>query len=160
MFRIGHGYDAHCFEEGRPLVLGGVRIPSSKGMKAHSDGDVILHAICDALLGAAALGDIGQHFPDTQKEYANIDSRILLRQVAALVTDNNYHINNVDVTVLAQTPKLAPYIAEMRRNIANELLLTFNDVNVKATTTEKMGFIGREEGIACYAVTLLMRKTK
>lgn len=158
MFRIGHGYDTHCFEVGRNLILGGVTIPHDKGMKAHSDGDVILHAICDALLGAAALGDIGQHFPDTDEQFANIDSRILLRHIVGLIDKKNYQVNNVDITVLAQAPKLALYLPKMIENIANDLGLTHEDVNIKATTTEKMGFVGRQEGIACYAVALIQRK--
>jgi 2-C-methyl-D-erythritol 2,4-cyclodiphosphate synthase len=155
MFRIGHGYDTHCFEEGCPLVLGGVLIPYNRGLKAHSDGDVVLHAICDALLGAAALGDIGQHFSDTDLQYANSDSREFLRKVVQKIKDKQYDINNVDVTLLAQAPKIAPYMTQMRTLIASDLEVSFDQVNIKATTTEQMGFVGRGEGIACYAVALI-----
>lgn len=157
MFRIGHGYDTHAFAEGKPLILGGVLIPDALGVKAHSDGDVLLHAICDALLGAAALGDIGQHFPDTDQQFANVDSRLFLRHIAALI-DKCYAISNIDATFLAQIPKLAPYLMAMRQNIADDLAINLGDINIKATTTEKMGFIGRKEGIACYAVALLIKK--
>lgn len=156
MFRIGHGYDTHAFEAGKKLVLGGIAIPYHAGMKGHSDGDVIIHAICDALLGAAALGDIGQHFPDTDQQYKNIDSRILLRYVVNLI-QASYLINNIDVTVLAQAPKLAPHIDEMRLCLSREIQISQDDISIKATTTEKMGFIGRNEGIACYAITLLTK---
>jgi 2-C-methyl-D-erythritol 2,4-cyclodiphosphate synthase len=155
MFRIGHGYDTHCFEAGKPLLLGGVIIPYEKGMKAHSDGDVLIHAICDALLGASAQGDIGQHFPDTEKQYKNIDSRILLRATVELLHEQKFHISNVDATILAQAPKLSPYILQMRETLAQDLAIRLDAVNVKATTTEQMGFVGRQEGIACYAVTLI-----
>lgn len=153
--RIGHGYDAHTFTEGRPLILGGVTIPYDKGLKAHSDGDAVIHALCDSLLGAAAFGDIGTHFPDTDANYENIDSRILLRKVAGLVKDKGYKIENADITILAQAPKLAPYIASMRELLAEDLDIPVEDVNIKATTTEGMGFVGRREGIAVYAVVLL-----
>ena len=153
--RIGHGYDAHAFISGRPLVLGGVTIPHDQGLAAHSDGDAVIHALCDALLGAAALGDIGKYFPDTDGKFKNIDSRILLRQVAALLAKEGHRIGNVDITVLAQVPKLAPYIDGMRKNLADDLKTTMNNVSIKATTTERMGFVGREEGIAVYAVALL-----
>jgi 2-C-methyl-D-erythritol 2,4-cyclodiphosphate synthase len=153
--RIGEGYDAHRFEAGRKLVLGGVVIPHDRGLAAHSDGDAVIHALCDALLGAAALGDIGAHFPDTDAKFRNIDSRVLLRRVAELLLQKGYKISNVDVTVLAQAPKLAPYIAAMRANLAADLKLSVDAVSIKATTTEKMGFIGREEGIAVHAVALI-----
>ena len=153
--RIGHGYDAHAFISGRPLVLGGVTIPHDQGLAAHSDGDAVIHALCDALLGAAALGDIGKYFPDTDGKFKNIDSRILLRQVAALLAKEGHRIGNVDITVLAQVPKLAPYIDGMRKNLADDLKTTMNNVSIKATTTERMGFVGRAEGIAVYAVALL-----
>ena len=153
--RIGHGYDAHAFAQGRPLILGGVTIPHDKGLAAHSDGDAVIHALCDALLGAAALGDIGEHFPDTDKKFKNIDSRLLLRKVAELLGKEGHRINNVDITVLAQAPKLAPYINSMRQNLAEDLKTAMNNVSIKATTTERMGFVGREEGIAVYAVALL-----
>lgn len=153
--RIGEGYDAHRFEAGRKLVLGGVVIPHDRGLAAHSDGDAVIHALCDALLGAAALGDIGAHFPDTDATFRNIDSRVLLRRVAELLLQKGYKISNVDVTVLAQAPKLAPFIAAMRANLAADLKLPVDAVSIKATTTEKMGFIGREEGIAAHAVALI-----
>jgi len=156
-FRIGHGYDSHRFVSDRKLILGGVEIPYEKGMLAHSDGDVVIHAICDALLGAAALGDIGQHFPDTAKEYKAIDSRILLRHVAQLIRDVHYQINNVDATILADQPKLKNFIAAMRSNIAADLKLSVEQVSIKATTNEGMGFIGRGEGIAVQAVTLISK---
>lgn len=155
MIRIGHGYDAHRFGENRKLILGGVHIPFHLGMVAHSDGDVVIHAICDALLGAGALGDIGQHFSDKDPKFLNIDSRILLRHVGNLLKTNKFNINNIDATILAENPKLAPYILKMRENIADDLGLFINYISVKATTTEKLGFIGREEGIAVYAVTLI-----
>jgi 2-C-methyl-D-erythritol 2,4-cyclodiphosphate synthase len=153
--RIGHGYDAHTFIEGRPLVLGGVTIPYEKGLAAHSDGDAVIHAVCDALLGAAALGDIGSYFPDTAQEFKDIDSRILLRKVVALLTGQNLKINNIDITILAQAPKIAPYVIQMRENLANDTNTTIQSINIKATTTEGMGFIGRKEGLAVHAITLL-----
>jgi len=154
--RIGHGYDAHRFGAGRPLVLGGVTVPHDQGLIAHSDGDVLIHALCDALLGAAALGDIGGHFPDSSADYADIDSRILLRKVAALLLDKSLRVSNVDLTVIAQRPKLAPHVAAMRRNLAADLRIGEDHVNIKATTTEGMGFTGRAEGIAAHAVVLLV----
>ncbi len=153
--RIGQGLDVHAFTEGRPLILGGVTIPHDKGLAGHSDADVLLHAICDALLGAAALGDIGQHFPDTDPAYAGADSRQLLRDVMALLIDKNLSIVNIDCTVIAQAPRLASYIIDMRKNIASDCKLELDDINVKATTTEKLGFTGRGEGIAATAVVLL-----
>ena len=153
--RIGHGYDAHVFTEGRPLILGGVSIPYEKGLAAHSDGDAVIHAVCDALLGAAALGDIGSYFPDTEQEYKDINSRILLRKVVDLLTEKNFSIINLDITILAQAPKMAPYIPTMRENLANDTRTNVQAINVKATTTEGMGFIGRKEGLAVHAVTLL-----
>ena len=153
--RIGEGYDAHRFEGGRKLVLGGVLIPHDRGLAAHSDGDAVIHALCDALLGAAALGDLGAHFPDSDAKFRNIDSRILLRRVAELLLQKGYKISNVDVTVLAQAPKLAPFISAMRANLSADLDIPVDAVSVKATTTEKMGFIGREEGIAAHAVALI-----
>jgi 2-C-methyl-D-erythritol 2,4-cyclodiphosphate synthase len=155
MMRIGHGYDAHRFTPGRPLVLGGVTIPYDQGMAAHSDGDVLVHALCDALLGAAALGDIGRHFPDTSKDYENIDSRILLRKVVNLLHDKSLRVGNADITVIAQKPKLASHVPAMRRNLAADLQVNEDQVNIKATTTEGMGFTGRGEGIAAHAVALL-----
>jgi 2-C-methyl-D-erythritol 2,4-cyclodiphosphate synthase len=153
--RIGHGYDAHVFAEGRPLVLGGVTIPYNKGLAAHSDGDAVIHAICDALLGAATLGDMGAYFPDSDERFKNIDSRVLLRNVIELIEKEGLTIINLDITILAQAPKMAPHIVDMRNNIAADLKTDNKNVNIKATTTEGMGFIGREEGIAVHAVTLL-----
>lgn len=153
--RIGHGYDAHRFITGRPLILGGVNVSHTHGLEAHSDGDVLIHALCDALLGAAALGDIGKHFPDSSAEFKNIDSRVLLRRVVAALKQKNFAIGNVDITVVAQKPKLAPYIAEMRAYLAADLDVAVDRVNIKATTTEGMGFTGRLEGIGCHAVALI-----
>jgi len=153
--RIGHGFDAHRFVTGRALILGGITIPHSQGLLAHSDGDVLIHALCDALLGAAGLGDIGRHFPDTENEFAGIDSRILLGHVMAKLSDLRWAPVNADVTVIAQVPKLQPHIDAMRTCLAKDLGLEFSDVNVKATTTEGLGYIGREEGIAVHAVVLL-----
>ena len=155
MLRIGQGYDAHKFMEGDHIVIGGVTIPFSKGMAAHSDGDVALHALCDALLGAAALGDIGKHFPDTDKTFKGIDSRILLRDVVAKLRSLGFRFINVDVTIIAQEPKMAPHIPKMREYIAADLRIALDCVNVKATTTEKMGFEGRGEGISSMAVALV-----
>ncbi|MEB4592932.1 2-C-methyl-D-erythritol 2,4-cyclodiphosphate synthase [Candidatus Thiothrix sp. Deng01] len=153
--RIGHGYDVHAFTQGDHIVLGGVGIPHTHAFKAHSDGDVLLHAICDALLGALALGDIGQHFPDTSAEYEGIDSRILLRHVYGLVKSKGYGVINLDSTIIAQAPKMMPHIPAMRTHIAADLGCHVGQVNVKATTTEKLGFTGRKEGIAAHAVVLL-----
>lgn len=155
--RIGHGYDVHAFTEGDHIVLGGVRIPHTHTFAAHSDGDVLVHALCDALLGAAALGDIGRHFPDTNAEFENIDSRILLRRVVALLQEQGYTLGNADMTIIAQAPKLAPHIEAMRANLAVDLQAETDQINVKATTTEKLGFAGRKEGIAAHAVVLLNR---
>lgn len=154
-FRIGNGYDVHAFGDGHQVTLGGVSIPYSQGLVAHSDGDVLLHALCDALLGAVALGDIGRHFPDTSAEFENIDSRVLLRDVYQRVHKAGYKVVNTDLTIVAQAPKMAPHIASMVDNIASDLQVASNAVNVKATTTEKLGFTGRKEGIAAYAVVLL-----
>lgn len=154
--RIGHGYDVHAFTEGDHIVLGGVAIPHTQAFKAHSDGDVLIHAICDALLGACALGDIGRHFPDTASEYKNIDSRILLRHVFNLVQQQGYRLGNLDGTIIAQSPKMAPHIEAMRVVLASDLNCTVEQINVKATTTEKLGFEGRKEGISCHAVVLLL----
>ena len=152
MIRIGHGYDAHRLAAGAKLVLGGVTIEFDRGLAAHSDGDVLIHALCDALLGAAGLGDIGRHFPDTNPELAGIDSRILLRRVAALLDERGFRVVNADVTVIAQAPRLAPHLPGMRANLAADLGVEPAAVNVKATTTEGMGFSGRGEGIAAHAV--------
>ncbi len=153
--RIGHGYDAHRLAAGERLVLGGVTIPHDKGLAAHSDGDVALHALCDALIGAAGGGDIGRHFPDDDPSYENIDSRILLRRVIATLGDQGLSVGNADVTIVAEEPRLAAHVPQMRANSAADLGIDANRVNVKATTTEKMGFVGRGEGIAAHAVVLL-----
>jgi len=155
--RIGHGYDVHRFGEGDHITLGGVRIPHRFGLLAHSDGDVLLHALSDALLGAAALGDIGKHFPDTDPQFKGADSRALLRHVLVQVQAKGYVVGNVDATIIAQAPKMAPHIDSMRALIAADLQVELDQVNVKATTTEKLGFTGREEGIAVHAVALLVR---
>ena len=155
MNRIGHGYDAHRFAPGTKLVLGGVAVEFDRGLAAHSDGDVLVHALCDALLGAAGLGDIGRHFPDTSPELAGIDSRILLRRVGALLDERGFGVVNADVTVIAQAPRLGPYLARMRARLASDLGIEPERVNVKATTTEGMGFTGRGEGIAAHAVVLI-----
>lgn len=154
--RIGQGFDVHQLVAGRKLIIGGVDIPYNKGLLGHSDADVLLHAICDALLGAAALGDIGQHYADTDSEYKDIDSRILLRDVANKIKAAGYRIANVDATIIAQAPKMAPYISQMVANIAADLGVAVNAVNVKATTTEQLGYTGRGEGIAAQAVVLLL----
>ncbi len=154
--RIGHGFDVHAFDEGDAIMMGGVKIPHSHGLKAHSDGDVALHALADALLGAAALGDIGRHFPDTDDEWSGADSRMLLRHVLGLVADKGYRVGNVDITIIAQSPKMAPHIDDMRATIAADLQVRTDDVNVKATTTEKLGYVGRKEGIAVHAMALLV----
>lgn len=155
MMRIGHGYDVHRLVENRPLVLGGVTIPHEKGLLGHSDADVLLHAVCDALLGAAALGDIGKHFPDTDPAYSGIDSRVLLRHVVDLLRQKGYSIVNLDATVLAQRPKLASYLCQMVGNISSDCGISTDCVNIKATTEEKLGFTGHEEGIAAHAVCLI-----
>ncbi len=155
--RIGQGYDVHAFGPGDKIVIGGVAIPHTHGLVAHSDGDVLLHALCDALLGAVGLGDIGKHFPDTDMAYANADSRALLRMVYAKVKAAGYRLGNTDMTIVAQAPKMAPHIADMVFRIAADLESEVGQVNVKATTTEKLGFTGRREGIAAYAVVLLER---
>lgn len=153
--RIGHGYDVHAFGPGDKIVIGGVVIPHHHGLVAHSDGDVLLHALCDALLGAVALGDIGKHFPDTDMQYRNADSRSLLRMVYAKVGQKGWKIVNADMTIVAQAPRMANYIPRMVEAIAADLHAEIDQINVKATTTERLGFAGREEGIACYAVVLL-----
>ncbi len=154
--RIGHGYDVHRFGEGEFITLGGVRIPHRFGLIAHSDGDVLLHALSDALLGAAALGDIGRHFPDTDPQFKGADSRVLLRHVLSLIHAKGWRVGNLDATIVAQAPKMAPHIEAMRAHIAADLQIELDAVNVKATTTEKLGFAGREEGIAVHAVALLL----
>jgi len=157
MFRIGNGYDVHAFTDGDHLILGGVRIPYDKAFLAHSDGDVLIHALCDALLGALSLGDIGQHFPDTDDDFANIDSRKLLRHIVTLIKEKGYQVQNCDNTIIAQAPKLSPHILAMRKNLAEDLQVADDAVGVKATTTEKLGFAGRHEGIAVYSVVLLKK---
>lgn len=153
--RIGHGYDVHRFGGTGPMMLGGISVPYEFGLEAHSDGDVVLHALTDAVLGAMALGDIGQHFPDTDDQYAGADSGVLLQRAYELVQQRHYRLGNADVTIAAQAPKLAGYIPAMRARIAELLQVPIEAINVKATTTEKLGFVGRQEGIACYAVVLL-----
>ncbi|PCJ30848.1 MAG: 2-C-methyl-D-erythritol 2,4-cyclodiphosphate synthase [Gammaproteobacteria bacterium] len=155
--RIGHGYDVHKFAVDVPLIVGGETIPHTHGLEAHSDGDVLIHAVCDALLGAAGLWDIGHHFPDTSNEFKNIDSRILLKRVVADLASRGWKVNNIDSTIIAQEPKMAPFIPTMRQNLATDLMIELDAVNVKATTTEKLGFAGRKEGIAAHAVVLLAK---
>lgn len=155
--RIGHGYDVHRFAENRKLFLGGIEIPSDKGLLGHSDADVLLHAICDALLGAAALGDIGKHFPNTDTAFKNIDSKLLLKKTVELIGEKGYEVGNIDATVVAQKPKLAPYIEKMKACVADICGIDVEQVNIKATTEEKLGFTGREEGISAHAVCLLER---
>ena len=154
--RIGHGYDVHRFGGDRPLTLGGVRVSHDQGVLAHSDGDVVIHALCDALLGAVSLGDIGRHFPDSDTTYAGMDSRRFLERVNVLVKGKGYRLGNADITVIAQAPKLAPYIETMRATLAEVMGVDSDRINVKATTTEGLGFAGRKEGIAAHAVVLLM----
>lgn len=157
--RIGHGFDAHCFSPDAKLILGGVQIPFDRGLAAHSDGDVLIHALCDALIGAAGMGDIGQHFPDSSEEYENIDSRILLRAVVERLTERGLSVGNVDLTLIAQAPKVGAYMPEMRANLASDLGIEQERVNIKATTTERMGYTGRGEGIAAHAVALLSEQS-
>ena len=157
-YRIGSGVDYHQLVEGRDLWIGGVKIPHSKGALGHSDADVLLHAICDAMLGALCLGDIGTHFPDTNQEYKNIDSKILLKKCQSLIADKGYAIVNIDSTLCLQAPKIAPFIAAMQQAIADIVTIDVTDISIKATTTEKMGFVGREEGLVAYATVLLMKK--
>lgn len=155
--RIGHGFDVHKFGGEGPITIGGVKIEYDQGLLAHSDGDVLLHALCDALLGAAAMGDIGKHFPDTDDDYAGVDSRELLRHVIKVIGEQGYVVGNADMTIVAQTPKMAPHIQAMREIIAQDCNCALDDINVKATTTEKLGYTGRKEGIAAHAVVLLAR---
>lgn len=155
IFRIGHGFDVHGFKQGDHIVLGGVNILHTQAFDAYSDGDVLIHAVCDALLGAIAAGDIGKHFPDTDAAYQDIDSRLLLGKVYSLVTDHGYKLGNLDVTVIAQAPKLSDHIDAIRLNLSAELDVSINQINVKATTTENLGYIGREEGIAVHCVVIL-----
>ncbi len=155
MLRIGHGYDVHAFADNRKCIIGGVEIPYEKGLLGHSDADVLLHAISDSLLGAAALGDIGKHFPDTDPEFKGADSLVLLKYVVNLVHSKGYRVNNIDATVIAQAPKMSPYIEKMRKNISGVLEIDVDFVNVKATTEEKLGFTGRKEGISAHCVCLI-----
>lgn len=157
-FRIGHGFDVHALVAGRKCIIGGVDIPYERGLAGHSDADVLLHALCDALLGAAGLGDIGRHFPDTSAEFKDIDSRILLRRVAGQLKQRGWVAANVDATIIAQAPKMAPHIVRMTAHIADDLGIPVDRVNVKATTTEQLGFTGRGEGIAAEAVCLIVRE--
>ena len=157
LFRTGFGYDVHQFETNRPLILGGVEIPFEKGLKGHSDADALLHAICDALLGAVALGDIGKHFPDTDPAYKNIDSKILLQKSYELVKDKEYLIGNIDSTIVIERPKIAPHVEKMRNTIAGLMACDVDQISVKATTSEKMGFVGQEEGVKVFAVALLIK---
>lgn len=157
--RIGHGFDVHKFGGNGPLMLAGIAVPYEQGFIAHSDGDVAIHALCDAILGALCLGDIGNHFPDTDGQYENISSRILLRHVVSLMTRKGYQIGNVDITIVAQAPKMAPHLTPMRACLSEDLLCDIEQVNVKATTTEKLGYTGRKEGVAVHSVVLLMPKS-
>jgi 2-C-methyl-D-erythritol 2,4-cyclodiphosphate synthase len=158
MMRVGQGFDVHALVSGRKLILGGVPIPHSLGLAGHSDADVLLHAICDACLGAAGLGDIGHHFPDSDQQYKDIDSRILLRKVQTSIDETGWQVANVDATVIAQAPRLAPYLPAMQENIAQDLKIPVGQINIKAATTERLGFAGREEGIAASAVVLLINR--
>ena len=153
--RIGHGYDVHAFGQGDALILGGIEIPFNRALIAHSDGDVLIHALIDAVLGALALGDIGQHFPDTDGAYKDISSRHLLTMVVTLMREEGYQLGNADITIAAERPKMAPHIEAMRLNLSADLGCLVGQINIKATTTEKLGFVGREEGIACHAVVRL-----
>jgi 2-C-methyl-D-erythritol 2,4-cyclodiphosphate synthase len=157
MIRVGQGYDVHQLVEGRPLVLGGVTVDHNKGLAGHSDADVMVHSLCDALLGAAGKGDIGQHFPDTDSSYQNIDSRILLRKVMSLLQADDWQLVNADLTIIAQAPKLAPHIPQMRSLLSIDMNIDETQLNIKATTTEELGYCGREEGIAALAIVLLER---
>ncbi len=157
-FRIGNGFDVHAFAEGRKLILGGVEIPFGKGLAGHSDADVLLHAITDALLGALALGDLGKHFPDTEEEFKDIDSSILLKKAYDLIITNNYTLSNVDSVLMMEKPKVAPYVLQMRQNIAGILNVDLDKISVKATTTERLGFTGRGEGISASAVVLIKKE--
>ena len=156
--RVGQGYDVHSLVEERELWLGGIKIPHGKGLLGHSDADVLIHAICDALLGAANLRDIGYHFPDHKGQYKNIDSKVLLCRTVELIGEKGYHINNIDSIICAQQPRLKPYIEEMQKTLADVMKIDIEDIAIKATTTERLGFVGREEGIAAYATVLIIKK--
>ena len=157
-FRIGHGFDVHRFGNGNHIMLGGVKIPYTQGFEAHSDGDVLIHSVCDALLGAMAAGDIGQHFPDTDAAYKNINSRLLLEKVNSMIEAGGYLVGNIDVTVVAQSPKIAPYTDSIRRNLATDLSCSIDQINIKATTTEQLGYLGRKEGVAVHCIVLLLKR--
>ncbi len=157
--RVGHGFDVHGFEDGNALILGGVKVPHHKKFRAHSDGDVLIHALIDALLGAAGLGDIGQHFPDTDEQYKGVDSRELLQKVNNILLEQSYQISNFDITVIAQKPRLAEFLSAMKANLADDLDIEQGAINIKATTTEGLGYTGREEGIAVHAVTLIYARS-
>ena len=157
-FRIGHGFDVHRFGNGNHIMLGGVKIPYTQGFEAHSDGDVLIHSVCDALLGAMAAGDIGQHFPDTDAAYKNINSRLLLEKVNSMIEAGGYLVGNIDVTVVAQSPKSAPYTDSIRRNLAADLSCSIDQINIKATTTEQLGYLGRKEGVAVHCIVLLLKR--
>jgi 2-C-methyl-D-erythritol 2,4-cyclodiphosphate synthase len=157
-YRIGNGFDVHAFAENRKLIVGGVEIPFEKGLAGHSDADVLLHAICDALLGSISAGDIGQHFPDTDPQFKNADSLTLLKQVYSLIILKGYSIGNIDAMITAERPKLSPYIPQMKKNIANVLQTDEENISIKATTTEKLGFVGREEGLTAFASALIIKK--
>ncbi len=157
-FKVGQGFDVHAFTPNRQLILGGVNIPHTVGLLGHSDADVVIHSLCDAILGAFALGDIGHHFPDTDGQYKNIDSKILLKQVISLPALNGWILGNIDITIVAQAPKLAPFIPQMRQNFAEILSTEIDNISIKATTTEKLGFTGRKEGIASFATVLYYRQ--
>ncbi len=156
--RIGFGFDVHQLSSGKTFYLGGIEVPHHKGAVGHSDADVMIHAICDAILGAANLGDIGKHFPDTSADYKNIDSKILLKRVCELLSETDYKIGNIDVTLCLQQPKIAEYIPAMKKCMADVMSIPENDLSIKATTTEKLGFVGREEGVSCYAVVLILNQ--
>lgn len=157
-FRVGHGFDVHRFGDGDHIILGGVKIPYTQGFEAHSDGDVLIHSVCDALLGAMAAGDIGQHFPDTDAAYKNINSRLLLKKVNSMIEEEAYLVGNIDVTVVAQSPRIAPYTDSIRRNLAADLNCSIDQINIKATTTEQLGYLGRKEGVAVHCVVLLLKR--
>lgn len=157
-YRIGQGYDVHAYGPGTHIVVGGVTIAHDRGVQAHSDGDVLIHALCDALLGALALGDIGQHFPDSDPRYRGVDSRILLRAVVSLLREQRYRVHNVDATVIAQAPRMAPHIPSMRERLSQDLAVDTDRVSVKATTSERLGFVGRGEGISAHAVVLMVEE--
>ena len=158
MMRIGHGFDVHAFCDGENIILGGVKIPYDKAFKAHSDGDVLIHALCDALLGAAGLGDIGLHFPDTDAQFKNVDSRFFLRKVIELIAEQQFMLANADITIIAQAPKMAPHLASMKQQLSEVVECDQTQLNIKATTTEHLGYCGRQEGIAVHAVVLLEKK--